>query len=233
MQAVDTRLDQIVHRARSLPELVELAELEQRSAALRDELVGAQTSASDVQRELTKAEADVELVRQRSARNQTRLETGQGGHKELESLQHELASLQRRQSALEDAELEVMERLEILTGDVERLTAEREALQSRVDGATARRDRALAALDDERQQLVRQRVGMVAGLDEPLLALYEKVRESSGGVGAAVLRARRCEGCRLELNGQDLQRIRAAPADEVVRCEECRRILVRTGESGL
>ena len=73
---------------------------------------------------------------------------------------------------------------------------------------------------------------MVLGLDAALLALYEKIRESSGA-GAAMLRARRCEGCRLELNPQELQRIRSAADDEVVRCEECRRILVRTGESGL
>jgi predicted nucleic acid-binding Zn-ribbon protein len=199
---------------------------------LRDELVAAQTEASDIQRELTKAEADVEQVRQRAARDQARLEAGQGGHKELESLQHELATLGRRQSELEDAELEVMERLETVTSTVQRLEAERDTLQGDVDAVAARRDAALADLSAERDKLVRDRVGMVAGLDAALIALYEKVRESTG-TGAAMLRARRCEGCRLELNPQELQRIRAAEPDEVVRCEECRRILVRTGESGL
>ncbi len=199
---------------------------------LRDELVAAQTEASDIQRELTKAEADVEQVRQRAARDQARLEAGQGGHKELESLQHELATLGRRQSELEDTELEVMERLETVTATVQRLEAERDALQGDVDAVAARRDAALADLSAERDKLVRDRVGMVAGLDAALIALYEKVRESTG-TGAAMLRARRCEGCRLELNPQELQRIRAAEPDEVVRCEECRRILVRTGESGL
>ncbi|GAB3598130.1 C4-type zinc ribbon domain-containing protein [Angustibacter peucedani] len=194
--------------------------------------MGAETQAGDTQREVTKAEADVEQVRQRAARDQARLEAGQGGHKELESLQHELVTLQRRQSDLEDVELEVMERLEALTADVERLTAERDALAEQVGAVTTRRDRALEALADERLKLQRDRVGMVAGLDAPLLALYEKIRESSG-TGAAMLRARRCEGCHMELNPQDLQRIRAAADDEVVRCEDCRRILVRTGESGL
>ena len=40
-------------------------------------------------------------------------------------------------------------------------------------------------------------------------------------------------GCRLTLNASDLGIIAKAPADEVMRCEECNRILVRTGESGL
>jgi uncharacterized protein len=232
VQALDTRLDQISHRERTLPEHAELAALEQRAAVLRDELVAAQTEASDIRRELAKAESDVEQVRVRAARDRSRLEAGQGGHKELESLQHELATLGRRQSDLEDAELEVMERLEAVSATVERLEAERDALQGEVDLVTSRRDDALADLGDERDRLVRDRVGMIAGLDAPLLALYEKIRESTGA-GAAMLRAHRCEGCRLELNPQELQRIRAAEPDEVIRCEECRRILVRTGESGL
>ena len=233
VQAVDTRLGQIAHRRRTLPQIAELAALEGRATQLRDQVVGAQTLAGDLQRELSKAEADVELVRQRAARDQARLEAGQGGHKELGSLQHEIATLQRRQSDLEDAELEVMERLEAATAELERLSTEQASLQAQVDDVTTARRTQEEELDAERERLVQQRTGLVAGLDAPLLALYEKVREATGGIGAAMLRARRCEGCRLELNPQDIQRIRAAAPDEVVRCEECRRILVRTGESGL
>jgi len=233
VQAVDTRLSQIAHRRRTLPQIAELTALEGRAAELRDQLVGAQTLAGDVQRELTKAEADVELVRQRAARDQARLQAGQGGHKELGSLQHEIATLQRRQSELEDTELEIMERLETVTAEVERLSAEQSALQAQVDEVTAARRAQESELDAEREQLVQQRGATVSGVDEALVSLYEKVREANGGVGAAMLRARRCEGCRLELNPQDLQRIRAAGEDEVVRCEECGRILVRTAESGL
>jgi len=233
VQAVDTRLSQIAHRRRTLPQIAALAALESRAAELRDQLVGAQTLAGDVQRELTKAEADVELVRQRAARDQARLQAGQGGHKELGSLQHEIATLQRRQSELEDTELEIMERLETVTAEVERLSAEQSALQAQVDELTAARQAQESELDAEREQLVQQRGATVSGVDQALVSLYEKVREANGGVGAAMLRARRCEGCRLELNPQDLQRIRAAGEDEVVRCEECGRILVRTAESGL
>jgi predicted nucleic acid-binding Zn-ribbon protein len=233
VQAVDTRLSQIAHRRRTLPQIAELTALEGRAAELRDQLVGAQTLAGDVQRELTKAEADVELVRQRAARDQARLQAGQGGHKELGSLQHEIATLQRRQSELEDTELEIMERLETVTAEVERLSAEQSALQAQVDEVTAARQAQESELDAEREQLVQQRGATVSGVDQALVSLYEKVREANGGVGAAMLRARRCEGCRLELNPQDLQRIRAAGEDEVVRCEECGRILVRTAESGL
>lgn len=233
VQALDTRLAQIAHRRSTVPQIEELAGLQARAGTSRDELVAAQTLAGDIQRELTKAEADVEQVRQRAARDTARLEAGQGGHKELESLQHELVTLARRQSELEDVELEVMERLEQANADVERLSAERDGLQGEMDRVAADRDAAWAELDTEAERLAGDRVGMVAGLDGPLLALYERIREGSGGVGAALLQSRRCGGCRLELNPQDMQRIRAAGPDEVLRCEECGRILVRTGESGL
>ena len=66
-----------------------------------------------------------------------------------------------------------------------------------------------------------------------LVALYEKIRARENGVGAAALHQRRCPGCRLELTASDVSRLRDAAPDEVLRCEQCQRILVRTPESGL
>ena len=186
-----------------------------------------------MQREVAKAEADVQLVRDRSARDQARLNSGQGTAKDLQALQHEVASLARRQGELEDIELEVMERAETLEARVGELDAARAELTSKVEALEASRDKALAELDGEAQDLATKRANVVPGVGADLVALYEKIRANSGGVGAAALRQRRCEGCRLELNQVDINRIVAAAEDEVLRCEECRRILVRTSESGI
>ncbi len=78
-----------------------------------------------------------------------------------------------------------------------------------------------------------ERATAVSGMPDDLITLYEKLRAQKGGVGAAALRRRECGGCRLTLNASDLGIIAKKPSDEVVRCEECNRILVRTGESGL
>jgi hypothetical protein len=233
VQDHDTRLAQIAHRRRSLPEHAELQSLESRRRALGDALVTAQTEVSDIGRELTKAEADVEQVRQRARRDQARLDSGSGSPKDLQALQHELETLARRQSVLEDVELEVMERLETAQARVAELDAERSALDAQIAEATQRRDRAVAALDDEAASERTARDNAAAGLAADLLALYERIREQSGGVGAARLFQRRCEGCRLELTPVDIGRLRSAGEDAVLRCEECRRILVRTPDSGL
>lgn len=193
----------------------------------------ARTAHEDVQREVAKAEADVQLVRDRAARDRSRLDSGQGTAKDLQAIQHEVESLARRQNELEDIELEVMERAEALEARVRELEAARAGLAIRVDELSAARDKALAQLDSEVTQLQSSRANVVPGVGEDLLALYEKIRASSGGTGAAALRQRRCDGCRLELNQVDIDRIAAAADDEVLRCEECRRILVRTSESGI
>jgi uncharacterized protein len=233
LQAIDTRLDQIAHARAHLPQLALLAELEHRAEALESDLVRAQTALGDVQREIAKAEADVQLVRDRSARDQSRLDAGTGSAKDLQAISHELQSLARRQAELEDVELEVMERAETAEAEVARLDAERSAVGAELDEATRARDTAVAELDAEVKQVGAPRADIVAGVGEDLVALYEKIRANSGGLGAAALRQRRCGGCQLELNNVDMSRIKAAAEDEVLRCEECRRILVRTAESGL
>lgn len=232
VQAHDTRLAQLEHRRRTLPEHAELEGLAARARALDDERVAARTAVDDLQRELTKAEADVEQVRQRAARNRSRLDSGQGTAKDLQALQSEIESLAARQGVLEDAELEVMERMETATADLDRVQLEAGELDARVAEVTRSRDEALAAVEAEEADVSRQRTDAAAGLSTELMALYERIRTNTG-MGAARLYQRRCEGCRLELNTTDLGRLRDAAEDAVVRCEECGRILVRTAESGL
>ncbi len=210
-----------------------LADLETKAVGLDSLLVRARTELGDIQREIAKAEADVQLVRDRAARDQARLDSGSGSAKDLQAIQHELASLVRRQSELEDVEIEVMQRAEDAESAVSQLEVEHRTLAAQITVATEARDAALADLDLEASKIVAPRSDIVAGVGDELVALYEKIRLQSGGLAAAPLRQRRCGGCQLELNNVDMNRIKAAAADELLRCEECRRILVRTAESGI
>ncbi len=233
LQTIDTTLAQLAHRRRTLPEHAELDKLAREIVALDDDRIKAQVTVDDLDRDIARLEKDTDQVRARASRDQARLDAGTGPAKELEALQHELASLARRQSELEDAELELMEQRETaeatLTGAQSRLAA----VRSRRDALEAARDEALRQIAQDEEFRSAGRRPLVADLPADLVALYDRIREASGGVGAALLRAGRCEGCRLELSGVDRAALRAAAPDEVVRCEECRRILVRTAESGL
>src|SRR5205814_6280358 len=233
LQAIDTTLAQLAHRRRTLPELAELERLAREIAALDDERVRARVAVDDLDRDIARMDKDVEQVRARATKDQTRLDSGGGPARELEALQHELASLARRQSELEDAELELMEQRETAAAALQEVQSRLAAARARRETVETARDEALRQITQDEEFRSAGRKPLVADLPADLVALYERIREASGGVGAALLRAGRCEGCRLDLSGVDLAAVRGAPPDEVVRCEECRRILVRTAESGL
>ncbi|MFC7546181.1 zinc ribbon domain-containing protein [Plantactinospora sp. GCM10030261] len=233
LQAIDTALAQLAHRRRTMPEHAELDGLARELSALEDERVRAQVAVDDLDRDIARLERDVEQVRIRKDKDQARLTVGTGPARELEALQHEMASLNRRQTELEDAELELMEQREtaqgVLDGVEQRLATARE----KRDEVERRRDETLAGIGKEEEFKVAARRPLAADLPADLVALYDRIRESAGGLAAALLRGGRCGGCRLDLSGADKARIRAADPDEVVRCEDCRRIMVRTAESGL
>ena len=230
---LDAELGRLDHRRRGLPELEEYRRIEARDAELRDEQAALEAAESDLRREQAKAEADVDQVRSRVDRDQTRLDAGQvSSPRELENLQSEIVSLARRQSDLEEIVLDVMERQEAAERRRNALTQEQGEVARQRDEVAARRDAALAEIGEQEEKAASLRAGVAAGVPGDLFDLYGKLR-AQHGVGAAALRRGRCEGCHLSLNTVDLARIRAAPPDEVLRCEECRRILVRTPDSGL
>ena len=234
MQALDTSLDRLDHRRRTLPELATIDQLTARLREVDDALIMAKTLDSDLSREQRKAEGDVDQVATRSARDQQRLDTGAvSSPRELENLQSEIASLAKRRSDLEDIVLEVMERREAAQSDVSSLAGEHDTLTAELTVATAKRDELFGAIDAESAATRQARAAVAPDVGAELLALYEKIRATSDGVGAAALHRARCEGCHLTLNPSDLGQMRAAAPDAVLRCEECRRILVRTAESGL
>ena len=234
LQEADTHLDQIAYRRANLSEVVRLTEVEQQLTRVKKLIVAGETEVSDRQREVRKMEHDVEQVRMRADKDSELLNGGAiTNAKQLEELQHEVGSLKRRQEALEDEELELMERLEDAKRSLESLIGERAHLD--VELAEARE--ALAAveaeLDAEFAVTTSQRATVAGEIPSDLLRAYEKIRADSGGVGAALLQHGRCGGCRLQITANELARIKSAPSNEVLRCEECRRIMVRTGESGL
>lgn len=232
VQALDTRAAQLAHRRRTLPVLAEIEEVQAELAEAERQQVDARTRVRDLTREVAKAEADVEQVRSRAARDRTRLDSGSGSPKDLQALTHELDSLANRQGVLEEVELEAMERLEEAERALQAVVARTAELTARESSLRAQAEAALAVIDADAVAVATDRTAAAQGLDAALIALYERLREHGGGVGAAALRGNRCEGCRLELNSTDLAKIRAMSPDEVARCEECGRILVRNEPSG-
>ncbi len=234
LQHLDSQLDRLAHKRKTLPEIVEIAKLDGLLDSLRADIVVAETAVSDLQREVDKAETDIDQVRTRKKRDEERLGSGAITQpKQLEELQHEVVTLTKRQSDLEDAELEVMERMEEAQQTLSQLMASRTEHESARGVMVDQREASFLDIDTEARSATTERAVVAAEIPADLLKLYEKIRASEGGVGAAAIARGRCEGCHLDLMNNEKSEYRNAPTDEVLRHESCSRILVRTAESGL
>lgn len=228
LQAVDTAIAQLEHRRKALPEHAKIAEGQKARAQLSESIVAAGTVAGDLELDLQKAEADLVPVRERLVRDQQRLDSGSvTDGKQLTALIDEIEHLKRRISDLEDIELEVMESHENATAEHDRLVAERGEVENSLRSLIAARNEQVAEIDADLAQQRSGRDKIAADLPEDLVALYQRIADRNGGVGVGVLQGRRCGGCQLEATASALASYQAAATDEVVRCEECDRILVR------
>jgi len=226
IQKFDQLSATLKNKAATLPELAEITSTTIKQNNVRDLRIAAETELSDVKRELARAEGDVEQIVTRIERDEKRLASGTGTPKELEQTQHELGTLGVRRSELEEVELEIMMRVDGIKERIATLSTEENELALVIANLNIRKENALAAIHTELEGIETDRKATTQSVSAELLALYEKIKESSG-IGAAALAGNQCKGCNLTMNTIELQRISGLAEDEVVRCEECRCILVR------
>lgn len=234
LQASDTAIAQLDHRRTTLPETAEARGLQAERARAAEHVIAAETVVSDLELEQAKAESDLVPVRERLARNQQRVNDGSvGDPKALQGLLDEIEHLGRRISDLEDVQLEAMERLDEARSVADHALDAKTGIEDKLRALLKVREGKLTELAADRGRRELERDAIAASIPADLLALYTRIAEKSGGVGAALLRQGRCGGCQLQATSADLERYRNAADDEVLRCEECNRVLVRTAESGL
>ncbi len=227
LQLLDNEIMQANTKLKSLPEIEQLLHIEKRVTAANDELSVVKSESDQIALELRRGEVDVETVTDRIKKDEARLSSGNATPKELEQLQHEVETLKKRQESLEEIELEIMIRNDAVIARSNTLTTDLASLQTLKDEISGR----LQSATDEINKVIAEKNtarNAVAGkIEKALLDLYEKIRGNGGGVGAAALVGNKCNGCNLAINAVEMERIKSLAKDELLRCEECRRILVR------
>jgi uncharacterized protein len=227
---LDVRIRKAEHDRAHPPQAARIRELAAHRQELARDLSGSTGVRDDLRAELTRVESDVAVVDARRERDEARLQAV-SSPKDAQGLESELASLAKRKSDLEDAELALMERIE----EIEAAVAERERLiaEANAEGAqlTQGAKDVVAGADAVLDAARRDRAAVSGALPEELVALYERLTARSAG--AAPLIGQTCEGCRMVLSGTDLHALRQTAADVVATCPECGCILVRAEDSGL
>jgi predicted nucleic acid-binding Zn-ribbon protein len=224
---LDQQANSLRHKVANLPELAELATTTVKANNARDLRIAAETELNDVKRELLRAEGDVEQIVSRITRDEARLISGNASPKELEQLQHEVGTLGARRAELEEIELEIMMRVDAINERITTLRAEEAEHAAVIADLEIRKENALTILNNDLDAIAKDRTETVNGIEKALVDLYEKIRETTGGAGAAAFSAGSCTGCNLSVNAVEIKRMADLAEDEVVRCEECRCILVR------
>lgn len=227
VQNLDDQLASLAQREANLPESIALNAVVIKRNNVRDLRIAAETERTDVKRELARAEGDVEQIVTRIQRDEARLNSGTGTPKELEQTQHELVTLGQRRAELEEAELTIMVQVEGITNRINELTAEEAKLAEEIADLEIKKENALTIIINERTSVSEKRAAIAAPISQDLKDLYVKLAADNNGNGAALLVGNECKGCHLTINTTEVQRISTLPAEEVVRCEQCRCILVR------
>jgi len=227
LQSLDNEIMQANTKLKSLPEIEQLLHIDKRITTATDELAVVKAEADQIALELRRGEVDVETVTDRIKKDEARLASGNATPKELEQLQHEVGTLKKRQEHLEEIELEIMIRSDAIVArsntlntDLASLQTLKDEISGRLKNATDEINKVIADKNTARNLVANQ-------LEKPLIELYEKIRGNGGGVGAAALVGNKCNGCNLAINAVEMERIKSLAKDELLRCEECRRILVR------
>lgn len=227
VQLLDDQLASLRQSEEKLPEAIALNSVIIKRNNVRDLRIAAETECTDVKRELARAEGDVEQIVTRINRDEARLSSGTGTPKELEQTQHELVTLNARRAELEEVELTIMVTVEGINARIAELSAEEARLAAEIADLEIAKENALTVIINERTAVSAQREAISAPISDELKKLYAKLAEDNNGNGAAALVGNECKGCHLTINTTEVGRIATLPADEVVRCEQCRCILVR------
>lgn len=228
VQDHDTAIDQLRHRRATLPERARLGEIELRLSSLDRLSKEAQTRRDELAARQSALEQQIEASKTRRSELERRMFGGLvSAPRDLQAMDEEIRHLGRHIGELEDREIEVMEIIEPLDGELQAAETERDGLETDAGKLRTSIAESEGSLDNEMRGQSKERESAVAGVPADLLARYERLRAKLGGTGAARLVNGSCSGCHLALPAMEVDRIRRAPPGEVITCDQCGRILVR------
>lgn len=228
VQDQDTQGDQLRHRRETHPLRGELVgvrsqreELESRLGGERERLGALEVRQDELEAEVTGARARLEGIEKRMYSGEV------GASRDLQAMAEEVDGLKGRIRRLEDVILEVMEEREPVEALVGQLGAELAGVTDRQAHIESDLEAAEHELAGEEAEHAARRAELAAAVPPDLLERYERLRQRLGGIGVARLVSAGCGGCHLTLPATELDRLRKAPPDAVITCEQCGRILVR------
>ena len=197
----------------------------EKALALSDQLIDARNKVGDLELELKRSENDLELVENRITKDNQRLSTTSSS-KDAQGIEHELTTLAKRKSELEDTELGIMEELDKVRAELIAAEKAKSEAESELNSLRSALSSNASTLDSQRAELTAKREALVGLIDPELAVAYQKKADRAVAVGR--LTGRECGACRISITATNLEEIVALPADEISECPNCQAYLVRS-----
>jgi predicted nucleic acid-binding Zn-ribbon protein len=225
LQEIDSAIDRLRARRRALESGDGLLALREEADATERAFGELRLQQDAIGRDQLRFEHEIDSISQKIAAEEKRLFDGSiANAKELESIRHEVENLRRRRSDREDELLALLEQKEDLDSRAVEAESATTARRASLDENTVAASRELREVEVELAARQDEREALAAQLDPELLELYEDLRRTKKGIGAAALVDGVCQGCHEQLSAVELDRLKRT--EGIARCDHCRRILV-------
>ena len=226
LSSIDQKITRLSNQKQNHPQLRKIAELTARLPSIEASIVENDSRINETKKELARAEVDVENIAKRVEKDNERLNSGETSAKDLTQIQHEIGTLKSKQKDLEEVEISILEILEDLehkkSGLQEILTQVKDEisqLNTLIKDDFSRANSEIVVFTTNRNEVVSK-------IDKSLVELYEKIRLEHG-IGAGMFSHGTCSSCQIQISPAEISKINALDPEEVIRCENCRCILVR------
>jgi predicted nucleic acid-binding Zn-ribbon protein len=230
VQILDLESDRLKVRREGMPEREALEQSRARGGALDEShlaMLEAREALSRAEREIS---GEVAALAARAKEVEETLYSGSiSAPKELESLQEEIRLLREKQSGLEEREMGLLEEIDRAENEIADNRAARDQTEDERRGLETMIHKAESEIDAELARLAEQALETRAAIPAEILDAYDgrRSRPRLAGRAAAPLAEGSCGGCHMQLPRLDYDRMKAEPADTLLLCVHCGRVLVR------
>lgn len=226
LNAIDKNIAKLEYQKKNHPQLLKITELTARVPSIEASIVENDSLILETKKDTSKSEIDFENISKRIEKDQQRLSSSETNAKDLTQIQHELETLERKQKDLEEIQLEFLEKVEDLEHKRKGLQEMLGQVKSEISELNILIKNDFAKANEEIKTFANQRLGLVSKIDQALVALYEKINLENG-TGASIFSHGTCQSCQIQISPSEINKINSTEPEEIVRCENCRCILVR------
>ena len=226
LKSIDQSISKLDYQKKNHPQLIKMTELTARVPSIEASIVENDSQITETKKEVSKAEIDVENISKRVQKDKERLSSSQTSAKDLTQIQHEIGTLDSKQKELEEVQIEFLEKVEDLEHKKRGLQEILNQVKSEISELNISIKADFEKANKEISTFATERQTILGKVENELIELYEKIR-SEHGIGAEIFRHGTCKSCQIQISPSEINNINSTDLEEIVRCENCRCILVR------